>query len=166
MQERQVQSLGWEDPLEKEMATHSSNLAWEIPWTEEPDRLQFLFWVLFRLMSFSSLWHCCSVAKSCLTLCKTRDCSTVGFFRPSLSPGICSNSCSLSWWLQQMGSLNCGMWDLVPWPGIKPGPPALGSQSLSHWTTREVQIFFQISKFRNLLNYTILYLTSQNLSHI
>ena len=35
----QVQSLGWEDPLEKEMATHSSTLAWEIPWTEEPDRL-------------------------------------------------------------------------------------------------------------------------------
>ena len=32
----QVRSLGWEDPLEKEMATHSSVLAWEIPWTEEP----------------------------------------------------------------------------------------------------------------------------------
>ena len=38
--ETQVQSLGWEDPLEKEMATHSSTLAWKIPWTEEPDRLQ------------------------------------------------------------------------------------------------------------------------------
>ena len=35
MQETQVQSLGQEDPLEKEMATHSSILAWEIPWTEE-----------------------------------------------------------------------------------------------------------------------------------
>ena len=40
MQETQVQSLGWEDPLEKEMATHSSILAWRIPWTEEPGRLQ------------------------------------------------------------------------------------------------------------------------------
>ena len=40
MQETQVQSLGQEDPLEKEMATHSSVLAWEIPWTEEPGRLQ------------------------------------------------------------------------------------------------------------------------------
>ena len=40
MQETQVQSLGWEDLLEKEMATHSSILAWEIPWTEEPDGLQ------------------------------------------------------------------------------------------------------------------------------
>ena len=40
MQETQVGSLGQEDPLEKEMATHSSVLAWEIPWTEESGRLQ------------------------------------------------------------------------------------------------------------------------------
>ena len=40
MQEAQVQSLGGENPLEKEMATYSSTLAWEIPWTEEPGGLQ------------------------------------------------------------------------------------------------------------------------------
>ena len=40
MQETWVQSLGWEDPLEKEMATHSSILAWKIPWMEEPGQLQ------------------------------------------------------------------------------------------------------------------------------
>ena len=40
MQETWVQFLGWEDPLEKEMATHSSTLAWKIPWIEEPGRLQ------------------------------------------------------------------------------------------------------------------------------
>ena len=40
MQETQVQFLGWEDSLEKEMATHSSILAWKIPWTEEPGRVQ------------------------------------------------------------------------------------------------------------------------------
>ena len=41
MQETQVRFLGWEDPLEKVMAIHSSTLAWKIPWTEEePDRLQ------------------------------------------------------------------------------------------------------------------------------
>ena len=40
MLETQVQSLGQEDPLEKEMATHSSIIAWRIPWTEEPGRLQ------------------------------------------------------------------------------------------------------------------------------
>ena len=42
MQETWVQSLGQKDPLEKEMATHSSNPAWRIPWTEEPGGLQSL----------------------------------------------------------------------------------------------------------------------------
>ena len=42
MQEPQVHSLGREDPLEEEMATHSSILAWRIPWTEEPGGLQFI----------------------------------------------------------------------------------------------------------------------------
>ena len=40
VQETWVRPLGWKDPLEKEMATHSSTLAWKIPWTEEPGRLQ------------------------------------------------------------------------------------------------------------------------------
>ena len=40
MQETQVQPLGWEDPLEKGLGTHSSILAWRIPWTEEPDEQQ------------------------------------------------------------------------------------------------------------------------------
>ena len=40
MQETQVRSVGQEDPLEKEMAIHSSTIAWKIPWTEEPGRLQ------------------------------------------------------------------------------------------------------------------------------
>jgi len=42
MCETQVQSLGWEGPLEKEMVTHSSILAWRIPWAEELGRLQFI----------------------------------------------------------------------------------------------------------------------------
>ena len=42
VQEMQVQSLGGEDPLEKEMATHSSILAWRIPWKEKPGGLQFM----------------------------------------------------------------------------------------------------------------------------
>ena len=60
MQETGVQSLGWEDPLEKEMATHSSTLAWKIPWTEECGRgrkesdmtegLHFLSYVILGLM--------------------------------------------------------------------------------------------------------------------
>ena len=40
MRETRVRSLGWEDPLEKEMATHSSTLAWRIPWREEPGKVQ------------------------------------------------------------------------------------------------------------------------------
>ena len=43
-QEMQVQSVGREDPLENEMAIHSNILAWEIPWTEEPDELQSMGW--------------------------------------------------------------------------------------------------------------------------
>ena len=42
MRETWVQFLGWEDPLEEGMATHSSILAWRIPWTEEPGGLQFM----------------------------------------------------------------------------------------------------------------------------
>ena len=42
MQETQVRSLHWDDPLEKEMATHSGILAWKMPWTEEPVGLQFM----------------------------------------------------------------------------------------------------------------------------
>ena len=42
MQETWVQFLGWDVPLEKEMATHSGILAWRIPWIEEPGRLQFI----------------------------------------------------------------------------------------------------------------------------
>jgi len=52
MQETQVLSLGWEDPLEKETATHSSILAWKILWTEKPGRLQSMesqkSWTLLR----------------------------------------------------------------------------------------------------------------------
>ena len=40
MRETQIRSLGWEDPLEKEMASHSRTIAWKIPWTEEPGMLQ------------------------------------------------------------------------------------------------------------------------------
>ena len=48
MQETLVRSLGWEDPLEEGMATHSSILAWRIPWTEEPGGLQSMGWQRVR----------------------------------------------------------------------------------------------------------------------
>ena len=59
MKETQVQSLGWEDPLEEEMATHSSIFTWEIPWTEEPGRLLSIM--------------CVCYAQSCPTLCNPMD---------------------------------------------------------------------------------------------
>ena len=99
MQETWVRSLGQEDPLEKGMATHSSVLAWRIPWTKEPDRLQSmgsqtvghdwvtnthawlentLLWIVF-LISCPKTCYCCSVAQSCSTLCDPMDHSTPGF---------------------------------------------------------------------------------------
>ena len=56
MQKTQVQSLGREDPLEKEMTTHSSILAWEVPWTEEPGRLQLME---------SQSWYNCATEHTC-----------------------------------------------------------------------------------------------------
>ena len=55
MWETQVRSLGWEDPLEKEMATHSNTLAWKIPWMEEPGMLQSM--VSQRVRLTCSLVH-------------------------------------------------------------------------------------------------------------
>ena len=64
VQESQVRSLGWEDPLEKGMATHSNNLAWRIPWTEEPGGLQSTGsekvrqdWVMFIFKLFTEIPH-------------------------------------------------------------------------------------------------------------
>ena len=63
MRETRVASLGWEDPLEKEMATHSSTLAWKIPWMEEHGRLQSMVsqrvghdWVT-SLSLYEIFWH-------------------------------------------------------------------------------------------------------------
>ena len=47
--ETQVRSLGWEDPLEKEMATHFTTLAWKIPWTEEPAESDMTEWLYLTL---------------------------------------------------------------------------------------------------------------------
>ena len=58
MKETRDRSLGWEDPLEKEIAAHPSTLAWKIPWTEEPGRLHTVYGVTksqTRLSDFTSL---------------------------------------------------------------------------------------------------------------
>ena len=79
--ETQVRSLAWEDPLEKEMAPHSSTLAWKIPWMEEQGRPQSMAslrvgykWSTSLLLSFQFS----SVAQSCPTLCNPMNRSTPG----------------------------------------------------------------------------------------
>ena len=52
--------------------------------------------------------------------------------------------------------LSCGMWDLAPCPGIEPRPPALGAQSLSHWTTREVPKFIFLHMDTDIILFTFL----------
>ena len=69
-----VQSPGWEDPLEKGMVTHSSILAWIIPWIQVPEVLQSLGSQRVGQLGFQFS----SVAQSCLTLCDPMNCSTSG----------------------------------------------------------------------------------------
>ena len=114
MQETWVQSLGQEDPLEKEMATHSNTLAWKIPWVEEPGRLQSawsqrvghdwateLNWtdlkvfLCIEFLSFSQ--SVSSVAQSCLTL-RPHESQHTRPPCPSPTPGVHSDSRPLSPW--------------------------------------------------------------------
>ena len=80
MRETWVHSLGWEDLLDKSMATHSSPLAWSIPWTGEPGYSPWDDWATNTFTFKSKLKICCcSVAKSCSTLSNPMNCSTPGF---------------------------------------------------------------------------------------
>ena len=103
MQETQLRSLGQEDPLEKEMVTHSSILAWRIPWTEKPGRLQSMGPQRVRHDWATSL----SLSKALVVVVQSL--SRVQLFQshgpqharvpcPSPTPRACSNSCLLSWW--------------------------------------------------------------------
>ena len=65
IQDTRVQSLSWENPLEKEMATHSSILAWRIPWTEEPGRLQSMGSQRVRYDWVTNTLHDISGAQDC-----------------------------------------------------------------------------------------------------
>ena len=63
MRKTGVQFLGWEDLLEKEIATQSSILAWKIPWLEEPGRLQSIGWQRVRLSDFTFTFHFIAMAQ-------------------------------------------------------------------------------------------------------
>ena len=99
VQETWVQSLGRQDPLEKEMAIHSSTLAWKIPWTEEPGRLHTVHGVAksqTRLSNFTShiIQNCISLYFLCFLI------SAFKIYHSMIKSGInrCCLSISLSPW--------------------------------------------------------------------
>ena len=143
MCETWVWSLGQEDPLEKGMATHSSILVWQIPWTGESGRLPSMGsqrvrrdWVTH--ITTVHQWNVSNPRRS-----QWRDISPVYVEQEDPAPSFTLFKENLFIWLcwvffVALRIFSCGVWDLVPWPGIESSPPALGAWSLSHWTAREV----------------------------
>ena len=78
MQETRLRSLGWEDPLEKEMAAHSSILAWKISWTAEPGRLQSMGSQRVGQSDFTSLMNLRTLNVLILNLIHTQIISSLG----------------------------------------------------------------------------------------
>ena len=126
MQKTGVRSLGREDPLEKEMATHSSSLAWKIPWMEESRRLQ-------------SMAAAAKSLQSCPTLCDPRDDSPPG----SPIPGILQArtlewvaiSFSNAWkWKVKVKSLSCVRPSVTPWTAAYQAPPSMGFSRQEYWS--------------------------------
>ena len=164
-QEMQVWSLGQEDPLEEEMATYSNIIVWEIPWIEDPGRLQSMGWQRETQLSM------CAVPLHNLELYLNRHCT-------SESMGlrldyVCRGTCNLyleqwkkvkvkflsrvrlfgtPWTVAYQGPPSMGFsrqeyWSGVPLPspgdlpdpdrGIRPAPPALAGGRFTIWATRE-----------------------------
>ena len=149
MRETWVRFLGWEDPLEKEIAIHSSTLAWKIPWTEEPDRLQSMGlqrvgydWDIFnidqvQLISVFSLSivHAFFVPKNPLKV-KVKSFSHVQLFATSWTVVYQAPP--------SMGFSRQEYWSGLPFPspgdlfnpGIEPRSPALQADAFTFWVTR------------------------------
>ena len=134
MQETWAQSLGWKDPLEREMATHSSILAWRIPRTEEPGRLQTMGsqrvghdWACITCSFYNSLSMSpiiqivCMHAKS-LQLCPTLYDLWTGAHQGPLSLGFSRQ--------ENWSGLPCPPPGDLQNPGIKPRSPTLQADSL------------------------------------
>ena len=133
---------------EKAMAPQSSTLAWKIQWMEEPGTL--------RSMGSLRVGHNRTTSLSFFTFMHwRRKWQPTPVFLPGESKGQWSLVGCHLWGFTETDTteatqqqdlvaahgtfvLPCGTWDLVPWPGMETGPPALGMQSLSHQTTREV----------------------------
>ena len=92
-QEMWVRSLGWQDPMEKEMATHSSILAWEIPWTEEPGGLQSLESQKKRVRQGFAVKQTNKAIHTSYLNVKSHPTSALQLFFPDLGPN--RSSCAL-----------------------------------------------------------------------
>ena len=151
MQETPVWSLGQENPLEKEMATHSSIFAWEIPWIEEPGRLQFMGsqrvrhnWAMnnnskeicislgfnwyLRIVA-NIFWDEMLVAQLCPTLCNPMDCSLPGSSVHGISQARILTQVAISFsrgfsWSRDRTRVSC-----------------IAGIFFTIWATREVSIF-------------------------
>ena len=153
MQERQVQSLGGEDPLEEGMATHSSILAWRIPWTEEPGGLQSMGSQRVGhdrvTHAFLHLWKgqhvilaCSLTSSSCLTLhgilyprvsCWGTACSLWHCWTQSVSaeqsPAPAATVVGRWVWAAPRGQSAFSTWQ---WPALSPTPPPWPGELVSH----------------------------------
>ena len=108
-----VWSLGWEDPLEKEMATHSSILAWRIPWTEEPGGLQFTGsqrvghdWATSLSLYYTIRPFCLSILYIIFYFASVIPKLTIDLF-PTPSPLWQPQVCSLCLWVYFIDKLIC-----------------------------------------------------------
>ena len=146
-----VQSLGQEDPLEKGTATHSSILAWRIPWTEKAGGLQSmgslrvghnwsdLAWKQHELFEGKNFFKKPDSCKLDLDSNKYNE-NLGGLNQKCLTIKIPRSYFFFNFTYLLAPGLSYSMWDLVPWPGIKSRPSTLGGQSLSHQTTRKVPL--------------------------
>ena len=114
-QEACVRSLSWEDPLEKEMSTHCSILAWKIPWTEEPGRLEFMG--SQRIRHDWATEHICTIPKVFLNSWDKPYLVTIINFEVCVEKAMAPHSSTLAWkihgWrslgrLQSIGLLRVG----------------------------------------------------------
>ena len=155
MQEMRVLSLVWQDPLEEEMTTHSSILAWRIPWVEEPGRPQSMGSQTVRhdwaTNSLSTLLYIDGIVLYILS------CNLDFFF--SLISFFVLKILFLTWtWFSKFFTelvtilllfyalvfWPVGMWDLSSPTKDRTCTPCTGRQRLNHWTAREVPLLLQL----------------------
>ena len=151
MWETWVRSLGWEDPLEKEMATHSSTFAWKIPWMEKPGKLQFTGlqrvghdWVtslslLCRTASDSVRIVCVCV---CVCVCAHARARSVSQSCPTLCnpwTAACQDPLPICFQARILECVAISYSRVSSWPKDWTLVPYIGRQILHHWATWEAK---------------------------